>query len=61
MEKKYEVVSIEKARQRLGKMGEEMSDNQINDLLATLRLLCSKTIDGVIEKNHSHIEYSDEY
>jgi hypothetical protein len=48
-------ITVEYARKKLGKRGEKMTDKQITDLLATLRLLCSKTIDAVVEKNSTHI------
>ena len=41
-------ITIEYVRQRLGKRGENMTDKQVKDLLVMLRLLCNKTIDGVI-------------
>ncbi len=51
---KAKLITIEYARQRLGERGKKMTDQQITDLLITLRLLCCKTIDAVIEKNHPH-------
>ena len=44
-----EVITIEAARQKLGKRGERLTDKQINDILSMLRFICNKAIDGVIE------------
>ena len=44
-------ITVEYARSKLGKKAENMTDKQIQDLLNTLRLLCNKTIDAVIEKH----------
>lgn len=44
------VVTIDYARQKLGKRGEQMSDVQIASLLSALRSLCSRTIDMVAER-----------
>lgn len=46
-------VTIEYARQKLGERGKSMSDKEIEKLLSTLRLMCNKVIDGVIENKHS--------
>ena len=43
-------ITIEVARQRLGKRGEKLTDEQINDILALLRFICNKAIDGVVKK-----------
>ena len=44
-------ITIEYARQKLGVKEKNMTDSQINDLLTTLRLLCNKTIDSVVQKH----------
>jgi hypothetical protein len=44
-----EKITIEYARKKLGKKGKNMTDQQINDLLKMLRLICNKAIDGVME------------
>lgn len=49
MNKVHKFVTIEYARAKLGRRGERMTDQQIDDLLALLRLLCNKIIDGIIE------------
>lgn len=51
---KQTTITIDYARQKLGKKGEKMTDEQIHNLLSTLRLLCNKTIDLVVEKNKSN-------
>lgn len=43
-------VTIEYARHKLGERGKKMTDSQINDLITTLRVLCNKTIDSVVQK-----------
>lgn len=43
-------ITIELARKKLGERGERMTERQIVDLLATLRLLCNKVIDSVVDK-----------
>ena len=48
MDKK--TITIEYARQKLGKKAEKMTDKQIEILLNMLRTLCNKTIDTVVEK-----------
>jgi len=48
-------ITIEYAREKLGKRGKKMTDQQISDLLITLRLLCDKAIDIAIQKNN-HID-----
>lgn len=44
-------ITIEYARQKLGKKAEQMTDKQIEDLLNLLRVLCNKAISSVVEKN----------
>jgi hypothetical protein len=46
-----ELITIEQARKKLGERGETMTDREIGNVLNTLRLLCDKTIDAVIEKD----------
>lgn len=46
-------VTIEHARSILGARGKKMTDKQIADLLATLRLLCNKIIESVIKEKYS--------
>ena len=43
-------ITIEYARQILGERGKKMTDSQIGDLLTTLRFLCNKTIDLVVQE-----------
>ncbi|MBI4078812.1 MAG: hypothetical protein HY429_00765 [Candidatus Levybacteria bacterium] len=52
-------ITIEYARQKLGIKAQNMTDKQITDLLVMLRLLCNKTIDGVIEKSCLSINYEN--
>ncbi len=52
MEKKP--ITIEYARQKLGKKAEKMTDKQIENLLSMLRAICNKTIDSVIEKQYDN-------
>ena len=54
-----ETISIERARQKLGERGKRMTDQQISDLLTMLRALCSRSIDSVIEKNHTKKAYEN--
>jgi hypothetical protein len=49
-------VTIDLARQKLGERGKKMTDKEINDLLVTLRFICNKAIDGVMEEK---IDYAD--
>ena len=44
------IITIEVARQRMGKKGEKLTDKQINDILNMLRLICNKAIDGVVKE-----------
>lgn len=44
-------ITIDLARERLGKRGENMTDKQIEDLLNLLRFISNKTIDFVIQPN----------
>ena len=44
------VITIEAARQKLGKKGKNLTDKQIGDILTMLRLICNKVIDNVIEE-----------
>lgn len=46
----HQTITVEYARQKLGKRAEKMTDTQINDLLNVLRFLCNKTIDSVVNK-----------
>jgi hypothetical protein len=48
MERK--TITTEYARQKLGERGRKMTDKEIDNLLSTLRLMCNKIIDSVIEK-----------
>jgi hypothetical protein len=48
------IITVEYARQRLGKRGQTMTDKQVSDLLNMLRLICNKTIDAVVEKSNSN-------
>lgn len=41
-------ITVEYARQKLGKRALKMTDKEIEKLLVTLRLLCNKTIDNVV-------------
>jgi len=45
-----QAITIEYARQKLGKKGERMTDKEIADYLSFLRRLCNKTIDSVIKE-----------
>ncbi len=51
---KQNKITIEHARNKLGDRGKAMSDKEVLELLNTLRVLCSKTIDGVVT-NESNI------
>lgn len=42
-------ITIEYARQKLGERGKQMTDKEIGNLLSTLRILCNKVIDRVVE------------
>lgn len=46
------VVTSEKARQVLGDKAIDMSDTDIENILATLRFVSDKMIDLAIQKNH---------
>ncbi len=46
------IITVEYARQKLGKRAERMTDKQVHDLLTFLRTLCNKTIDSVIESKY---------
>lgn len=52
--KQGKFVTIEHAREKLGERGKQMTDKQIQDLLATLRFLCNKMIDSVVEEKNSY-------
>lgn len=45
-------ITIQYARQKLGKKAERMTDRQIEEYLNFLRLLCNKAIDSVIEASN---------
>lgn len=45
-----QIITIEYARQKLGERGKKMTDKEISNLLSTLRILCNKVIDSVVEK-----------
>lgn len=45
-------ITVEYARQKLGKRAEKMTNKEINDLLIFLRTLCNKTIDRVITNKY---------
>ncbi|OGH20289.1 MAG: hypothetical protein A3D74_01960 [Candidatus Levybacteria bacterium RIFCSPHIGHO2_02_FULL_37_13] len=45
-------ITIEYARQKLGERGRKMTDKEIENLLTTLRFLCNKAIDGVINNEN---------
>lgn len=47
------MITIEDARKKLGKRGKNMTDKEVNSLLSTLRLLCNKVIDDIVEKDYS--------
>lgn len=44
------IITVSYARQKLGDRGKLMSDKDINELLATIRFLCNKSIDTVVNK-----------
>lgn len=44
------IITVEVARQKLGKRGESLTDKQIGDILTVLRLICNKAIDGVVKE-----------
>lgn len=46
-----QAITVEQARQKLGKRGEQMTDKQVNDLLIMLHTICNKAIDAVIADN----------
>ncbi len=43
-------ITIEYARQKLGKRAEKMTDEELNNLLNTLRTLCNRAIDSAIHE-----------
>ncbi len=43
-------MTIQKARKTLGKRAENLTDNQILDILNMLRFICNKAIDQVVNK-----------
>jgi len=47
---KREGITVEYARQKLGKKGKRMTDKEIEDYLNFLRRLCNKAIDSVINQ-----------
>lgn len=43
------IITVDIARQKLGKRGEGLTDKQINDILTMLRFICNKVIDSTLE------------
>ena len=43
------IITVDYARKKLGKRAKKMTDREIEKLLVTLRQLCNKTIDSVVE------------
>jgi hypothetical protein len=54
----YDLITVEQARKILGEKADQMSDEQITDLLNLLRLHCDKQIESAIRKNHPESELS---
>jgi hypothetical protein len=48
------VVTVEQAREKLGKNAEKMSDQEIEKLLNLMRIICNKVIDSVVENKDSN-------
>ena len=48
------MLSVEKARQILGKQGERLTDKEIQAVLLVLQQLCNKVIDGVVISNYEN-------
>jgi hypothetical protein len=44
------IITVEVARQKLGKRAEKLTDKQVSDILVILRVICNKAIDGAIEE-----------
>lgn len=44
------LITIDEAREILGERAKTMTDEEVNNLLNTMRLLCNKTIDAVVER-----------
>jgi hypothetical protein len=43
------IITVDYARKKLGEKGKRLTDREIEGLLVTLRLLCNKVIDSVVE------------
>lgn len=52
MEDKH-TVTVDSAREILGKNEKAITDKQIQDLLELLRIICDKTIDSAIENDYA--------
>jgi len=46
------LITVADARRVLGKKTEDMTDQQIEDLLRLLRLLCDKSIEATVGKDY---------
>lgn len=47
----FKLITVERARQKLGEKGKSMSDQEIQKLLNHLYYICNKTIEYVTNKN----------
>jgi hypothetical protein len=47
-------ITITYVRHKLGKKAERMTDEELNNLLNTLRILCNRAIDSAIKKGETN-------
>lgn len=55
-----DLITVEQARKILGSRTDNLTDEQITDLLNMLRLLCSKQIDSATQKNRLNKELNQD-
>ena len=51
---KQKLITIQYAREKLGRHAENMTDKQIEDVLNMFRFICNRVIDSVVEKKDSN-------
>jgi hypothetical protein len=45
------IITVDYAREKLGKKAEQMTDQQINEIINTLTRLCNISINSIIKQN----------
>lgn len=54
------LITVGQARKILGTRANDLTDEQITNVLNMLRLLCARQIESALEKNHHKLDINNE-